>query len=70
MWADFLNYLIPGDEVEAGSISGMSLRKTHHVSLIYSFGALEIETQREVKLRPIKTGRTGIHILTRTVLKH
>lgn len=43
MWANFQNYLIPGDEVEAGSISGMSLRK--HI-LIYSFGALEIETQR------------------------
>lgn len=46
MWADFLNYLIPGDEVEAGLILGMSLRKTHQVSLIYSFGALKIETQR------------------------
>lgn len=49
MWADFLNYLIlkisPGDEVEAGLISGMTLGKhTNNTNLL--FGALEIEAQR------------------------
>lgn len=34
MWADFLIYLIPGDEMEAGSISGMSLRK-HIADLLF-----------------------------------